>query len=84
MALFKKIISGAFVWNDIRLKQDKVEWHKLIWFQHHSPKHSLIAWMTILNRLPTKDRLKAWELEVEEQCCFCQQGLESRDHVFFG
>ena len=42
------------------------------------------AWMTILNRLPTKDRLKALGLEVEEQCCFCHQRLESRNHVFLG
>ena len=40
--------------------------------------------MTILNKLPTKDRLKTWGIEVEEQWCSYQQGRKSRDHVFFG
>ena len=29
------------------------------------------------------DRLKAWGLEVDELCSFCQYSLETRDHIFF-
>ncbi|XP_039005001.1 uncharacterized protein LOC120132276 [Hibiscus syriacus] len=45
------------IWQEIRVKEIKVPWHSLIWFPQHIPKHSLIAWMAILDRLPTRDRL---------------------------
>ncbi|XP_039009143.1 uncharacterized protein LOC120137444 [Hibiscus syriacus] len=41
------------IWQEIRVKEIKVPWHSLIWFPQHIPKHSLIAWMAILDRLPT-------------------------------
>ena len=48
------------------------------------PKHSVIVWMAILNKLPTMDRLASWGLEVNETCCLCQRSGECRDHLFFG
>ena len=62
----------------------KVGWDKLIWFSYHIPKHPVISWMAILNRLPTKDRLLSWGIEVDGRCLFCQSELETRDHLFFG
>ena len=32
------------------------------------PKHVVIAWMADLNKLPTKDRLISWGMEVEGEC----------------
>ena len=49
----------ADVWESIRPKKDKVSWSKLLWNPFVLPKHVIIAWMTIQNRLPTKDRLQA-------------------------
>ena len=71
------------VWERIRPKQEKVEWHRLLWAPFTVPKCALIAWMAILNRLPTMDRLQAWGLEVTGICVLCKQGIESRDHLFF-
>ena len=48
----------AAIWEVLRPKNEKVAWHKLIWTSFVVPKHRLIAWMTILNRLPTKVRLR--------------------------
>ncbi|EOX93379.1 Uncharacterized protein TCM_002232 [Theobroma cacao] len=56
--------SAAYEWNEIRHKQVKIEWHRLVWFQCHIPKHALIAWMAALDRLPTKDRLLSWETSI--------------------
>ncbi|XP_039032023.1 uncharacterized protein LOC120166937 [Hibiscus syriacus] len=70
------------IWNLIRTKGTKVTWHKLIWFPLHIPKHSMIAWMTLLDRLPTKDRLKHMGLNIDDKCVFCKHSLETRDHVF--
>ena len=44
------------VWEEIRLKKGK-EWQRLVWTSLVVPKHAVIAWMIILNRLPTKERL---------------------------
>ena len=48
------------VWESIRPRSGKVEWHRLLWGSFTVPKFSFIAWMAILNKLPTMDRLQAW------------------------
>lgn len=37
----------------------------------------------ILKELPTLDRLKSWDMNVQEDCVLCDGGRESRDHLFF-
>ena len=78
-----KKYSVTDVWEELRPKQDKVPWHKFLWGSMAIPKHVFISWMAILNRLPTKDRLISWGMEVNGDCCLCQGGMESRDHMFF-
>ena len=39
--------------------------------------------MAILNRLPIKDRLITWGIEVSGLCFLCQSANEIRDHFFF-
>ena len=63
--------------------KEKVEWHRLLWSSLTIPKHSVIVWMAILNRLPTMDRLISWGIETSGTCCLCQEEVETRDHVFF-
>ena len=70
-------------WEKIRPKQEKVVWHRVLWAPFTVPKFALIAWMAILNRLPTMDRLQAWGLEVTGICVLCKQEMESRNHMFF-
>ncbi|XP_039038037.1 uncharacterized protein LOC120175480 [Hibiscus syriacus] len=50
-------VNAHWLWQEIRGMTVKVEWHKVVWFPMHILKHSLIAWMAILNILPTADRL---------------------------
>ena len=61
----------AKVWNEIRQKQSKVNWHRLLWSNFVIPRHAVIAWMALLNRLPTLDRLAAWGLVVSGTCRLC-------------
>ncbi|OMO64389.1 hypothetical protein CCACVL1_21795 [Corchorus capsularis] len=44
-------------------------------------KHSIITWMAILDRLPTRDRLSSWNLQLD--CVLCGQHSDCRDHIFF-
>ncbi|XP_039051992.1 uncharacterized protein LOC120193596 [Hibiscus syriacus] len=56
----------------------KVTWHHLVWFSGRIPKHNIIEWMAILNRLPTRrqeittslntDLLRNWG-SILELCC---------------
>ena len=47
------------------------------------PRHAVITWMALLNRLPTLDRLVAWGLAATGICRLCQKEGETRDHLFF-
>lgn len=40
-------------------------------------------WLVIQNRIPTRDRLIQWGLQVDDRCLLCNQNHESRDHLFF-
>ena len=73
----------AEVWSVIRLKKEKVTWHKLVWSTSNVPKHAFISWLAVLNRLPTKDRLRAWGIDMDGSCAFCNE-QETCDHLFFG
>uniref|UniRef100_A0A2N9IVN5 Reverse transcriptase zinc-binding domain-containing protein n=1 Tax=Fagus sylvatica TaxID=28930 RepID=A0A2N9IVN5_FAGSY len=79
--------SGKFTcadtWQHLKVKQIEVNWWKLVWFTNAIPKHSFIGWLTIRNRLVTKDRLLQWGLGVDPMCLFCRQNLEDQDHLFF-
>ncbi|XP_039008452.1 uncharacterized protein LOC120136511 [Hibiscus syriacus] len=70
------------IWEVTRVKRDKVLWHNLIWFPLHIPKHSMIAWMAILDRLPTKVRLQHMGIVTDGLCVLCNESQETRDHMF--
>ena len=53
------------MWRKIKSKMKKVGWHRLVWAAFIVPKYAIVAWMIILNRLSTKDRVKSWGLEVD-------------------
>ncbi|XP_039012131.1 uncharacterized protein LOC120141273 [Hibiscus syriacus] len=70
------------IWDLIRCKGQTVIWHKLIWFPSHIPKFSLIAWMALLNKLPTRDRLLKMGINTDSICVNCSTSYETRDHLF--
>ena len=74
--------SIAEIWKVIWPRKEKVSWHKLLWSSLNIPRHAMVVWMAILNRLPTKDRLISWGMEVNGICCLCQNANETRDHLF--
>ncbi|OMO85318.1 Geminivirus AR1/BR1 coat protein [Corchorus capsularis] len=75
----------SLIYEELRHHQPQVSWHKLVWFSYNYPRHSLITWMVILDRLPTKDRLVSWNLQMSYMhCVLCGHHNESRDHIFFG
>ena len=79
--------SGDFstksAWEAIRGRRAKVEWCDLVWFSKAIPRYSMILWMAIKERLPTKDRLMRYGATTNAHCCFCNSSMESLDHLFF-
>ena len=59
-------------------------WHRLLWASLAIPKHVIIAWMAILNKLPTKDRLTSWGMDVDMECVLCHHESETRSRLLFG
>lgn len=58
-------------------------WHTLIWIKKGIPKHCSLAWVMLLNRSPTRDRLLSWGLQIEHLCLLCNSSSESRNHLYF-
>ncbi|KAL4295399.1 hypothetical protein GQ457_12G022400 [Hibiscus cannabinus] len=42
--------------------------HRFLWFSFHISRHSVLVWMAILDRLPTKDRLLARGMNIDDTC----------------
>ncbi|XP_024009376.1 uncharacterized protein LOC112084468 [Eutrema salsugineum] len=79
----QKSFSARYVWNSIRERKEEVPWFKLVWPKVRIPKHAFSAWLFVLDRNPTLDRLRRWGCDVEHLCLLCGVGNESRDHLFF-
>ncbi|XP_048611918.1 uncharacterized protein LOC125586144 [Brassica napus] len=75
--------SSSNVYNFLLPTTPTVPWRPLIWIKRDIPKHQTLAWLMLLNRSPTRDRLITWGLQVDPLCLLCNQGNESRDHLFF-
>ena len=75
--------SCAATGNKLRTKGNEVNWWNLIWFSLNIPRHSFIGWLAILNKLPTKERMLKWGFNVDGNCVFCRNAIETRNHIFF-
>ena len=57
-----------------------VQWSKAIWFSRGIPRHSFHTWLVVLDRLPTRDRLIRWGINVDATCLLCNSNPESRNN----
>ncbi|KAF8053309.1 hypothetical protein N665_1435s0010 [Sinapis alba] len=75
--------SSSLMWNHLYNQLPEVSWHKSVWFKGKIPKHAFITWLAAHDRLPTRDRMRRWGLDVSPSCLLCGTIDESRQHVFF-
>lgn len=80
---FGSSFSSKAKWESLRDPSPTVFWHKVIWFKEPIPQNSFMAWLALLRRLPTRDRLRRWGMNVPAACVLCSNGLESHHHLFF-
>ncbi|KAK1300209.1 hypothetical protein QJS10_CPB13g00247 [Acorus calamus] len=77
------VLSTQAAWAYLRHSRPPAPWKNWIWANHQTPKHCFTAWLAILNRLPTSDRLIQRGLQATTTCQLCLQCLESANHLFF-
>ena len=80
---FGPSFSSRVTWERIRVPNPPVDWHKVVWFKDEVPRYSFITWTAFLGRLPTRDRLISWGLQVPPGCVLCSLADESISHLFF-
>ncbi|XP_010666427.1 uncharacterized protein LOC104883582 [Beta vulgaris subsp. vulgaris] len=70
-------------YNWLRGDQDTVRWKHWVWNPINIPKHSFIAWLAMLGRLRTREKLQQAGICQDASCLLCQQGQDSCAHLFF-
>lgn len=80
-------LTTSETWNYIRKSSLEVSWWKLLRFPETIPKHAFIGWLTISNRLPTKDLSVGGGgggvFKGDVVCVLGRRQLESREHLLF-
>ncbi|XP_013624393.1 PREDICTED: uncharacterized protein LOC106330483 [Brassica oleracea var. oleracea] len=80
---FGSVFSSKVTWERVRTSSPIRPWYKTIWFKEHIPINFFISWLALLRRLPTRDRLRRWGLNVPDTCVLCQVAVETHHHLFF-
>ena len=80
---FGSTFSTSVTWNLLRQRSPIVEWQEAVWFKEEIPRCSFITWLSVLKKLPTRDRLISWGLTVPDACVLCSDHAESHQHLFF-
>ncbi|KAG7578526.1 Reverse transcriptase domain [Arabidopsis thaliana x Arabidopsis arenosa] len=80
---FKQKFITSETWKLIRTESHVCEWAKGVWFPQATPKFAFITWLGMHNRLSMGDRMLKWNQGAHLACVFCQEPVETRNHIFF-
>nr|GEY92407.1 hypothetical protein [Tanacetum cinerariifolium] len=78
----------AVVWDSIRPHSTSFSWYKLVWYPQSIPRHAILLYLAIKQKLKTRDSVKQWdvgsntELNVLRYPLYNMQPY-SHDHLFF-
>lgn len=75
--------STGKIYKEIKVHQQQVSWHRVVWFSKGISRHNFLAWLTVLNRCATKDRIMQWGLQTNPTCVLCNNAAETREHLYF-
>lgn len=71
------------MYNNMRGDYPRVHWRRLICNNQSSPRWSFILYMTVQNRLYTRDKLIKQGMQSSPICILCEQEQETTQHLFF-
>ncbi|XP_048491592.1 uncharacterized protein LOC125492895 [Beta vulgaris subsp. vulgaris] len=75
--------STAAMYKSLPDPGEKMGWSASIWDYYNIPTHGFIAWLAMLRRLKTRDRLHTIGICPLDQCPLCEIEQESHEHLFF-
>ena len=75
-------MSIGTIWDSLRRRSTAKDWLPLLWHKFHIPACSFIAWLACRERLPTKDRMEHFQLNIDPKCLLCHSCNETTEHLF--
>lgn len=77
------MFSTSKIWISLNpISSATVPWYKSVWCKERIPKHSFMSWIILRDRLPTRDRLRGWEMSIPSDSLLCGSSLETKSHLF--
>ena len=64
-------------------RRPNVQWCKVVSERMTTPKHRIILWLTMLNRLRTREKLGNIGLVRDKSCLLCGDHEETVQHLFY-
>ena len=77
-----KGFSTKETWEVLRPGEQVKDWAASVWFKGAVPRQAFTHWVAQYDRLPTRERLVSWGLQVPLCYCLCNSMVENRYHVF--
>ncbi|XP_013731626.1 uncharacterized protein LOC106435299 [Brassica napus] len=76
--------SDQFLWRKSDGTFGPVFSSKVTWeYLRYIPRNSFMALLALLRRMPTRDRLRRWGMDVPSVCVLCSTSSETHHHLFF-
>nr|GFB90390.1 hypothetical protein [Tanacetum cinerariifolium] len=70
------------VWINMRYDYPNVDWYKVVWFSQCTPRHAIIMWLAIQDRLQTQDKMAKW-CNDRLACPLYEMCFDSVTYLFF-
>lgn len=77
----KYTIQEGYKW--MKGEMEDWPWARWIWSNVNIPKHSIICWLAVRQRLLTRERLEKVGVCTETRCEICGESKETIQHLFF-
>ncbi|KAL0899355.1 hypothetical protein Bca101_083316 [Brassica carinata] len=75
--------STGEVYHYLRGPVTDVQWASVVWPSRGIPRQSFHCWLVTKDRLPTRDRILRWGIQIAPLCLLCNAAPESRNHLFW-
>ncbi|XP_074304440.1 uncharacterized protein LOC141639159 [Silene latifolia] len=67
----------------LRDKDEKINWHNMVWNKLTIPKHGFMAWIYQHKNMNTNEKLYKLGISTDDTCYICGYQTETMDHLFF-
>jgi hypothetical protein len=79
----KRCYVSSDTWQILWNKKMEIDWRKMVWFPLAIPEQTFILWLVMQGRLLIGNQLIKMGYKGNVQCVYCQNQIESKEHLFF-